>query len=198
MTLLPGDSEAVEGYFRDWSAWLAAAVAAGGLQKREWRRREPLPPIAAMQQAALHHPNAHVRRDCLNTLDHFANDSSADVFRQALGDPVPRVRTIALHGLACERCRTGELCASDVVPALIAVLEQDPSPKVRHGAVSVLLRLSSRDARAPMAIARAARDDVDPLVRQVAAAATEGRRRDIRSRKALRRRASRAQSQMPN
>ena len=195
MTLLPSESEAVEGYFREWSGWLAAAVAAGGLQKQEWRRREPLPPIAAMQQAALHHPNARVRRDCLNTLDHHANDSSADVFRQALRDPVPRVRAIALHGLACERCRTGELCASEVVPALIAVLEEDPSPKVRHSAVGILLRLSSRDARAPEAIIRAAREDVDPLVRQVAAAAAEGTRREVRSRKALRRRA-RAQSHL--
>lgn len=197
MTLCPGESEAVEGYFREWGAWLVAAASAGGLQKQDWRRRQPLPPIAAMQRAALHHPNARVRRECLNVLDHHANDASADVFRQALQDPVPRVRVIALHGLACERCRTGELCASDVVPALIGVLERDPSPKVRHGAVGILLRLSSRDERAPEALIRASREDADPLVRQVATAATQGRRRDIRSRKALRRRASRVQSQPP-
>jgi hypothetical protein len=43
-------------------------------------------------------------------LDHHANDESCDVFRAALFDPVPHVRAIALHGLACERCRVGELC----------------------------------------------------------------------------------------
>ena len=194
MTLSSTDAEAVEGYFRDWDAWLGAAAAADGLQKPEWRRREPPPPIAAMQEAALHHPNPRVRRACLNTLDHYANDASADVFRHALRDPVPRVRAIALHGLACERCRTGELCVSDVVPSLISVLEQDRSAKVRHDAVGVLLRLSARDASAGEAIVRAAREDADPLVRQVATAAVEGRHRDIRSRKTMRRRARRAQA----
>lgn len=132
--------------------------------------------------------------DCLNTLDHYANDSSADVFRLALRDPVPRVRAIALHGLACERCRTGELCVSDVVPSLISVLEQDRSAKVRHGAVGILLRLSARDASASEAILRAAHEDADPLVRQVATAAAEGRHHDVRSRKTMRRRARRAQA----
>ena len=104
---------------------------------------------------------------------------------------MPRVREIALHGLTCERCRTTELCAADVTPDLVRALEDDPSPKVRHATVGILLRLSSRDARASDALARAARLDEDPLVRQVALAASEGRHRDIRSRKALRRRARR-------
>jgi HEAT repeat protein len=77
---------------------------------------------------------------------------------------------------------------SDVVPALIAVLERDPNRKVRHDAVRVLLRLSSRDARAGEAIQKATDDD-DHLVRAVATAAVDGRQRDIRSRKVLRRRA---------
>lgn len=184
----PSDIVEAERYFADWKAWLVAAVAAGGLQKAEWRQREPLPPVAAVQAAALHHPNARLRRDCLSALDHHANDASAGVFREALNDPVPRIRTIALHGLACERCRETKLCVSDVVPAVIAVLDRDPSPTVRHAAVGILLRLSSRDERASEAIQRATADD-DALVRAVALAAVEGRWRDVRSRKALRRRA---------
>ncbi len=103
-------------------------------------------------------------------------------------DPVPHVRVIALHGLACERCRVGVLCASDVVTDLIQVLDRDPNPKVRHGAVLVVARFMVRDARVVDVLALVARDDVDPLVRQVALAVVEGRRRDVRSRKALRRR----------
>ncbi len=183
------DLEQTERYFRQWNEWLQAAVAAGGLQKAVWRRRQPIPPIEAIQVAARHHPNARVRRDCLNTLDHCDNDGSAKVYCDALGDPVARVRVVALHGLGCERCRDSELCVPDVVPVLLGVLEHDPSPKVRHDCVRILLRLSSRDDRAGEAIRRAALEDDDDLVREVAAAAAEGRYGDIRSRKALRRRA---------
>jgi HEAT repeat protein len=184
--------EKAEEYFRGWEAWLRAASAAGTLRKPDWRALQPAPPIAAIKVAALEHPNARVRRDCLNVLDHYANDDSVDVFRLALNDPVPRVRTIALHGLACERCRSEELCATDVVPTLAGVLERDPSAKVRHDTIGILLRLSTRDPRATAAIRSAATEDADPLVRQVALAALDGRTRDIRSRKALRRRATRA------
>ncbi len=77
---------------------------------------------------------------------------------------------------------------SDVVTDLIQVLDGDPNPKVRHGAVLVIARLAARDARVVDVLARVAREDVDPLVRKVALAVVEGRWRDVRSRKALRRR----------
>jgi HEAT repeat protein len=144
--------------------------------------------VELVQRGAREHPNARVRRECLNVLDHHANDESSDVFRAALFDPVPHVRVIALHGLACERCRVGALCASDVVTDLIQVLGGDPNPKVRHGAVLVIARLMTRDARVVDVLARVAREDFDPLVRQVALAVVEGRGGDVRSRKALRRR----------
>lgn len=140
-----------------------------------------------MKSAALNHPNPRVRRECLGVLDHHANEASADVFREALKDPVPRVRLIALHGLACERCRSAELCAADVVPDLVRTATEDPSPKVRHETIAILLRLSDRDSRAEEAIASAA-GDADQLVPTVARAALEGRTRDIRSRRAFRRR----------
>jgi hypothetical protein len=147
--------------------------------------------MSLVQRGAREHPNARIRRECLGVLDHHANDESSDVFRAALFDPVPHVRVIALHGLACERCRVGELCASKVVTDLVQVLDGDPNPKVRHHAVLVIARLRARDARVVDVLARVAREDVDPLVQQVALAAVEGRGRDVRSRKALRRRETR-------
>jgi HEAT repeat protein len=177
-----------ERYFATWRLWLTNAAADGGL-KPGWRDKQPRPPIPAMQVAAVSHPNARVRRDALNLLDHYANDESVLVFRAALQDPVPRVRVIALHGLACERCRADELCVADVVPALVDALESDPSPRVRHDVVPILLRLAGRDRRAADALRRAASNDPDDLVRAIAAAAIDRRTRDIRSRKALRRRA---------
>jgi HEAT repeat protein len=146
--------------------------------------------VALVQRGALEHPSARVRRGCLGVLDHFANDASVEVFRAAvLGDPVARVRVVALHGLACERCRIGELRVDETVAGLAQVLRDDPNPKVRHEAVLVLARLGRRDARVPRALAEVTLRDSDMLVRHVALAALEERGRDVRSRKALRRRA---------
>jgi HEAT repeats len=145
-------------------------------------------PIAAMQAAAVHHPDPWFRRSCLSFLDHYANDESASTFLAALGDPVTLVREMALHGLAYERCRVDALCLADVMPVLSRVVRTDPSPDVRHQTVPILLRLSNRDPRAREVIGEVAQSDDDPLVRQVAVAALEGRVRDaMRSRHDMRR-----------
>ena len=145
-------------------------------------------PIAAMQVAAIGHPDPWFRRSCLSFLDHYANDESAPTFLAALGDPVTLVRAMALHGLACEQCRADALCPADVVPVLSRVVRSDPSPDVRHQAVPILLRLSNRDERARQVLEEVAQSDDDPLVRQVAVAALEGRVRDaMRSRHDMRR-----------
>jgi HEAT repeat protein len=190
-SLTTEDLAAVESYFASW--WDAVrASREDGARPAGWKASLPAAPVAAVQAAALHHPDASVRRSCLGVLDHEASDESVEVFRAALGDPVPRVRVVALHGLACERCRSEELCLADVVPTLLRVLTEDPSPKVRHATIGILLRLSSRDERAADALRRAADDDEDELVRIAARAAVDGRFTvGFGSRKALRRRVRR-------
>ena len=133
-------------------------------------------PIADMQLAALHHDDPWARRRCLGFLDHYAADSSAAVFFQALDDPVAPVRDLALHGLACEQCRTEELCTSEVTPRVAAVLERDPSPEVRYKAIPILRRLATREPGARLAIERAATNDPDVRVREAAAAILRGER----------------------
>jgi hypothetical protein len=147
----------------------------------------PAPSVPLIQKAALEHPNGKTRRLALGLLDHHANDESTDTFRLALRDPAPVVRMNALHGLACERCRVGELCVDDVVPSLIEVLEHDPSPKVRYAALVPLYPLASRDARVHDAFARAAVNDGDPVVRAGATAARDGHPKRISSYKAAKR-----------
>lgn len=188
MSLSPEDLEQVERYFKEWWQVVRTSVAAG-LRADQWKPLLPAAPVAAMQAAALHHPNARIRRDCLTVLDHEASDASVDIFRAALADPVPRVRQIALHGLACERCREAELCVADVVPTLIDTLVNDDNAKVRHAAIGILLSVSDRDTRAGDAIREAGLHDDDELVRQAALAADAGRYRGMGSRKAIRRRA---------
>lgn len=146
-------------------------------------------PIGQIQRAALHHPDPFVRRGCLGFLDHYANEASASVSALALRDPVELVRHAALHSLACETCRTEELCVADVVPHLVEVLFADPSPELRHKAIPVLLRLADRDPRARQAVEQAADDDRDVLVREVARRALAGQH--VRSRRAYQRRARR-------
>ena len=112
------------------------------------------------------------------------------MFAAALTDPVEPVRQIALHSIACERCRVGQLCVSDVVPQLVSVLSRDPSAEMRHKAIPALLELSGRDERARAAVERAAEVDEDALVRDVAERALRGEH--VRARKTYERTRRRA------
>src|SRR4051795_5945288 len=111
----------------------------------------PRAPLADIHVAALKNPDPFARRWCLFFLDHYANDASMPVFAAALRDPVDFVRNIALHSLACEACKSEELCPADVVPSVVEVLEHDPSPDLRTKAIPLLLRLSA-DPRARAAV----------------------------------------------
>jgi HEAT repeat protein len=160
--------------------------------ERPNKQRHRLAPeilIPALQVAAVQHPDPWLRRSALFFLDHYANAASTATFLAALDDPVTPVREMALHGLACEQCRSDALCVAGVMPVLSRVVQADPSPEVRHKAIPILLRVSDRDPGARDVIERVAGTDPDPLVRQVAAAALEGRLRDaLRSRHDLDRR----------
>ena len=173
-------SDPVSAFFGRWNA----------LPNKQRYQLVPEVPIPALQLAAVADPNPWLRRGCLSFLDHYANDESVHVFLRALDDPVPFVREMALHGLSCERCRTDELCVTDVVPVLSRVLATDPDPEVRHKVVPLLMDLMTRSSPAREALRRSSMSDVDILVRQVASAALEGRERDARrSRHDLRRQA---------
>jgi HEAT repeat protein len=162
---------------RAGQAWQAAGsflkqfFSATPQQKSRLAKKKP---VADLHTAALHHPDPFTRRDCLSFLDHYANEASTAVFAQALHDPVDFVRNVALHSIACESCRTEELCVSDAVPHIVRVLEDDPSAELRTKAIPVLLRLAGRDHRAWDAIGGAARNDPDEIVRQAAADALSG------------------------
>jgi hypothetical protein len=132
-------------------------------------------PLAAVQVAALTHPDAFARRGCLFFLDHWFNDASMEVFAAALQDPVDFVRNLALHSLACETCKSEQLCAADVVPGLVRLLESDPSPELRVKCLPLLMRLAGQDDRARAAVEHAAAADHDPIVRRAAEDAGAGR-----------------------
>jgi hypothetical protein len=149
-------------------------------------------PVAAVQAAALSHPDLAIRRICLSLLDHYASDASTDTFRGALRDPIASVRAGALHGLACETCRDGDICVTDVVTDLVEILASDPNAEVRHKTVAALARFIGRDGRAGEAIARAAHHDPDTAIRDVARAVAESGQPHVHRRKAALRDAHRA------
>jgi hypothetical protein len=157
-------------------------------------------PVAAVQVAAVSHPDPAMRRFCLFLLDHHASDVSSDTFRRALHDPVAAVRESALHGLACERCHHEDICVTDVVTDLVEILSSDHNAEVRHKTVAALARFIGRDGRASEAIARASRHDPDLAIRVVAQTVLDSGQPHVRRRKAaLRdvRRASRRANNAP-
>jgi len=119
--------------------------------------------ITEMQSAALLHGDPWVRRSCLGFLDH-------QTARWPLG------RDLAMHGLACEQCRTEDRCVTDVTPKISRVLECDPNAEMRYKALSILRRLADRDPAAIAAIRRAAGRDPDDRVREAATAILAGNR----------------------
>ena len=130
-------------------------------------------PVAEMQRAALRHEDPWLRRRCLALLDHHAADESTAVFLAALDDPVAPVREVALHGLACERCRTDDVCVADVVPRVIQALERDADAEVRYKTLAILRDFALRHPAALDAVRNAADDDNDPLLREGARLALE-------------------------
>ncbi len=164
------DRRAAEAW-RSAGPYLKQFFAATEQQKSRLVKKAPLTEVGA---AALAHPDAFVRRGCLFFLDHHANEASTAVFVEALHDPVDFVRNAALHSIACESCRSEELCVADVVPSIVSVIERDPSPELRTKAIPTLLRLAGRDPRAWEAIRLASKHDPDAIVRRAAADALAG------------------------
>jgi HEAT repeat protein len=171
MTLGAPDEVVDTEAWRSVHRYLGRFFSSTSRQKSRLIKKAPLQDVYAV---ALHPPDPWVRRDCLFFLDHYANDASTAVFAEALRDPVEAVRTAALHSIACESCRAGDLGVADVVPAIASVLAADPNPELRTKAIPALLRLSGRDRGAWAAIELAAEQDPDDIVRGAAREALEG------------------------
>jgi hypothetical protein len=172
-----GDDRTTTGDDRTTIYWSSAGPFLKGFFSATAKQKSRLvkkAPLADLQAAALRDPDPFARRECLFFLDHYANEASTSVFAGALHDPVDFVRNAALHSIACESCRTADLCVADVVPDIVAVLADDPNPELRTKAIPILLRLAGRDSRAADAISRAAEQDPDGMVRQAAADARRG------------------------
>jgi len=117
--------------------------------------------------AGLSDANPRVRYGSAAFMDHHADDACVPKLMElALHDPVPYVRGIALHALACQRCKPQPLTV-DVVPLLINLARTDERWRVRRGAAwSLAQRLADPGVRE--ALQSMLEHDSDPRVSEAA------------------------------
>ena len=118
----------------------------------------------------LEHPDARVRTECCNVLDHYLDEAAVGDLMARLTDADANVRARALHALACERCKEGTCrpAEADIIPIAIRMLQTDTDRYVRKAAVEMLGPASPRNSQVRDALSTARDQDPDPLVRKVA------------------------------
>ena len=120
-------------------------------------------------QAGLRHPDAAVRYYCCRFLDHYFEPDGWDDLVGMLDDPAAGVRGAALHSLACDRCKEGELPErGKVLPDALRLLAVDPDPHVRAHAAGVVGQFVHESREALAAIEAAVAHDRSPAVRKKA------------------------------
>lgn len=121
-------------------------------------------------RAGLGHPDPAVRAGCCRLLDHLVDGESMGQLIAMADDADARVRTAALHALACDRCK-GDTCAPGADQVLgpgLRRLAADPDPHVRAMAPEVVGKFVHTEARALAALDRSHAQDPSPAVRKKA------------------------------
>lgn len=119
----------------------------------------------AAVEAGLLADDPTLRAECALLIDRLAGNDSFELMLLLLDDPEPRVRRHAIHALACDRCKSDDVCAlprDQIVVAAAHMLETDPDAHVRAIALEVLARWVHEDTSARAAIERAAEADPSP------------------------------------
>ena len=123
--------------------------------------------ILAQLMSGVDHPNPRVRFECAHLADHLDDERCFAILAQLCKDDVPRVRAEALHGLACEKCKSCPL-PIDSVALLVEAALHDPSDKVRDKMVTTFAA-HSPDERIRRALQYMAAHEANPKIRQKAA-----------------------------
>ena len=124
----------------------------------------------------LRHDDPDVRVGCCIVLDHFMDEAAVPELIENLGHGNPRVRSNALHALACDRCKEGACRPGedDVIPIAIRLLLGDESRSVRKTAAHMLTPAVHKREDVRRALEQARDHDPDRLVRKVAGWAAPG------------------------
>jgi HEAT repeat protein len=126
--------------------------------------------VAPIAQEGLKHKNASVRYYCCSLLDHFLLPEALEDLLSMVHDPNPKVRTMALHTLACDRCKEGDCrpAEKDVLPVALQTLNEDTDAHVRAMAVEVVGQYVHHNKIAEQALIEANKKDSSPTVRKKA------------------------------
>lgn len=118
----------------------------------------------------LQHTNPAVRSYCCLLLDHFLTPEAVSALLGRLQDPDPKVRQMALHALACDRCKEGDCRPSEaeVLPAALQILQSDEDYHTRAMAVEVVGLYVHTTPSAAHALIESHRHDPSPAVRKKA------------------------------
>lgn len=122
----------------------------------------------------IRHRNPAVRYVCAHAMDIFADERCAGALLELLDDPVPRVRRIAVHSLACDECKVVPLQpllppararhGRDLVARVVDLAMRDPSIQVRRHAAFGLGMFA--DVRATQAIELLLARETDAAIRR--------------------------------
>jgi HEAT repeat protein len=120
--------------------------------------------------AGLRHPNADVRYHCLALLDHLVVPDLFDEMIAMLRDPDSRVRVMALHALACDRCKTTDCkpVQHNALPEALRLLREDSDAHVRAMAIELIGHFAHDTSVAAEALMAARMKDPSPAVRKKA------------------------------
>lgn len=130
-----------------------------------WRLREFGPAAREAVEAGLLADDPTLRAQCALLIDRLAGNESFELMLLLLDDPDPRVRRHAIHALACDRCKSDDVCAlpkGQLIAEAARLLETDPDAHVRAITLEVLARWVHEDDAARAAIERAAEADPTP------------------------------------
>jgi len=122
-------------------------------------------------RGGLRHSDPVVRAGCCVVLDHFLDAEALPELIANLDHEDERVRSWALHALACDRCKEGECRPGedDVLPITLRMLAEDPSRFVRAQAAQLLGKSNALHRPDVIAALERARDtDAHPNVRKIA------------------------------
>jgi hypothetical protein len=149
----------------------AMAVGKGRLHAARTVMERPPGRYAAFQAAlvgGLSSQQSRIRFECAHALDQFGDAATRPALARLMGDPVPRVRWMAMHALSCHACgeKPDELEAT-IRERIIEAATGDPSPQVRRHA-AVALGLVHEVRAAPVLVAMLERE-TDAKTRRMAA-----------------------------
>jgi hypothetical protein len=127
---------------------------------------EALPDV----REGLRHSNSDVRYNCCRFLDRHLEPKTMGDLLGMLADADERVRTSALHTLACDRCKEGSCRPEEaqVLALALNLLANDCSYHVRAMAIEVVGQFVHTNTDAKAALLKASAYDANPTVRKKA------------------------------